>query len=521
MSDKSPNIDENAAMDARLKKLDAAERSIKSAYATGKAERSKITRAAQLDAAEAVAMAGIAMEADEEADEAMRISVIAQRSGDRERAKRARKREREARKQANADHKAATKSAKQAYDAIKFSAPNKMGFMRAVQVIFGLHIVVVLLELLLTSRDTVSYDSANIVTWIMIILEGVAFWLFVNRYKVARIFVIAMASFGIVVPLIYNVATGTLGVFDTISSSSFYLSLILYFALSKRVRAVLVNDFSERDKMLDEEFEINRSGWPFVRNLIMYFIVFSVLGHWMEAAMCQLIRLGLVQGEYDPTNTMLWRDWLYPFPMEGSAVVIIALALYPLFQWLRRRFRERPWAAYGLSFLANALTCSIIEFSMGLIINADHQLWDYSDMFGNIMGQVCLQNAAAFGVAASIITWFVYPLMERWIARVPTDIMNIVAIVIFVIGGILWSLYLFDPPQNHTYMEEEVSTMKESVASDEITAYLQLLDVSADALERNIQEAPEDQRELLLQDLTELRELIGRMTHDHGLDALP
>ena len=59
------------------------------------------------------------------------------------------------------------------------------------------------------------------------------------------------------------------------------------------------------------------------------------------------------------------------------------------------------------------------------------------------------------------------------------------------------------------------------MAYSEITAYLQLLDVSADALEKNIQEAPEGQRELLLQDLTELRELIGRMTHDHGLDALP
>ena len=119
-------------LEARLKALEKAEKAVDSAYATGKAERAKITQAAQLDVAEAVAMAGIAMEADVEADEAMRISVIAERSGDREKAKAARKKEREARKKAKADHKAATKSAKQAYDAIKFSAPNKMGFMRAV-----------------------------------------------------------------------------------------------------------------------------------------------------------------------------------------------------------------------------------------------------------------------------------------------------------------------------------------------------------------------------------------------------
>jgi len=171
------------------------------------------------------------------------------------------------------------------------------------------------------------------------------------------------------------------------------------------------------------------------------------LGHWMEMGMCQFIIMGVVQGEYDPSNTMLWRDWLYPFPMEGAAVVVIALVLYPFFVWLKKKFTgKRRWIAYVISFFAGALLCTIIEFSMGLIVNADLQLWDYRDNFCNIMGQVCLQNTMAFGVVAAIITWWVYPLMERMIARVPQDIMNIVAVVIFVFGGIVWSLYLINPP---------------------------------------------------------------------------
>ena len=117
-------------------------------------------------------------------------------------------------------------------------------------------------------------------------------------------------------------------------------SSIFYFAFSDRVKYTLVNDLSTY-----------RPGGPgakaswlgvglgrFIRNLIMYFIVFSILGHWMEMGMCQFIIMGLVQGEYDPTNTMLWRDWLYPFPMEGAAVVIIALVLYPFFTWLKKKF---------------------------------------------------------------------------------------------------------------------------------------------------------------------------------------
>ena len=442
----TPDVPELNDLDERLMALEDAERAIDSAYSTGKAERAKITQMAQLDAAEAVAMAGIAMEADVEADEAMRISVIAERSGNREQAKAARKKERAARKKAKAEHRAATKSAKQAYDAIKFSAPNKMGFMRAVQVAFALHIATVLVWLMVTSRDAMQYNVTTMMDWVMVILEGVAFWMFINRYKVARPFVIAMSAFGLIVPAAFDVVSGQFNPFALMVNGAFYIFLIFYFALSKRVKATLVNDFSQHKGDYEkEDFVINRRGWPFYRNLIMYFILFSVLGHWMEMGMCQFIILGLVQGEYDPSNTLLWRDWLYPFPMEGAAVVIIALVLYPFYLWLKKKVKPRA-LVYVISFLSGALLCTLIEFSMGLIVNADLQLWDYRDNFCNFMGQVCLQNTMAFGVVASIITWWVYPLLERWIARVPRDIMNIVFIVVALFGAIIWSLYIINPP---------------------------------------------------------------------------
>ena len=446
---KPTETDELDALDAQMKALEDAERAIDSAYSTGKAERAKITQAAQLDTAEAVAMVGIAMEADEEADEAMRLSVIAEKSGDRERAKAARVKARAARKKANKAHSAASKSARQAYDAVRFSAPNRMGFMRAVQIIFAIHIGLVLVWLVLTSRDAMTYNVSSMMDWVMVILEGVAFWMFINRYKIARPFVIGMAAIGLIVPAAFDVATGQFNPFELSLNGAFYIFLIFYFALSRRVKATLVNDFSKGDGDYDkDDFVVNRRGWPFVRNLIIYFIVFSIVGHWMEMGMCQFIILGLVQGEYDPTNTMLWRDWLYPFPMEGAAVVVIALVLYPFFLWLKKKFTgNKRWVAYVISFFAGALLCTIIEGGMGLIVNADYQLWDYRENFMNIGGQVCLQNTAAFGVVAAIITWFVYPMLERLIARVPSDIMNIVAIVIFVFGAIIWSLYIIEPPE--------------------------------------------------------------------------
>ena len=441
------------AAEARIKALEEAEDAIESAYATGRANRAEITRSAQDAAARAVDIVGTAMEADELADDAMRIAVIAEQTGGYENAKEARKREREARKNARVQHKAATQAAKEAYDAIKYSDPNTMGFMRVVQVLFAIHIVSYIILLGITSRDIMIYDITTVRSWIMVILEGVAFWLFVNRYKVARPFVIGMSIIAMAIPLVWDLATGTFNLFAWLFNDIFYVFLLLYFTFSDRVKVVLVNDISQNRDTVKQDFVIERRGWPFVRNLIMYFVVFSLLGHWMEMAMCQLIIAGLVQGDYDPTNTMLWRDWLFPFPMEGAAVVFIALFLHPFFIWLKKKMSNR-WLPYVISFVSNALLCTAIEFSMGLVFNAHYEFWNYSDHFCNIMGQVCLQNTLAFGVAASLISWFVYPLLERWIARVPRDIMNIAFVVVLIFGGIIFSLYMIDLPQFKPSPEE-------------------------------------------------------------------
>lgn len=515
-------------LEVRLKALEKAEKAVDSAYSTGRAERAKITQSAQLDAAEAVAMAGIAMESDAKADEAMRISVIAEKSGDREKTKIARKKAREARKKAKADHAAATKSAKSAYEAIKFSAPNKMGFMRVVQIVFAGHIAVYLVWLMLTSRDHMSYDVTSMMDWVMVILEGVAFWMFINRYKVARPFVIAIAAIGIVAPALVDIAMGRFNLIALISSSLFYIFLLFYFIFSKRVKATLVNDISRGKGDYDkDEFVVNRRGWPFVRNLIIYFIVFSILGHWMEMGMCQFIIMGVVQGEYDPSNTMLWRDWLYPFPMEGAAVVVIALVLYPFFLWLKKKFTGKKWIlAYIISFFAGALLCTIIEFGMGLIVNADLQLWDYRDNFCNIMGQVCLQNTMAFGVVAAIITWWVYPLMERMIARVPQDVMNIVFVVIAVFGAIIWSLYLINPPgvddANLPQNKEHPELVQKESETRSVATSLARISEDIDELEQVINVSERLDKEALNADVATLRKDVQKILTDGlGLQGFP
>ena len=509
------------SLEEQMRLLEDAERAIGEAYTTGKAERSKITEAAQQSAQVAVELAGEAIEADELADDAMRMTYIAEKGRDRERTKVARARERAARKEAKRQHRAATKAAKQAYEAIKFSDPTKMGFLRFVQVMFAIHITGVIIFLMLTSRDSMSYDVTTIMDWVMVVLEGIAFWMFMNRYKVARPFLMGMAGLGIAVQAAVDVMSGNFSFIGLIINGAWYFFLLLYFAFSKRVKATLVNDFSQHQGLLErDDFVIERSGWPFVRNLIMYFIVFSILGHWMEMGMCQFIIMGLVEGEYDPTNTMLWRDWLYPFPMEGAAVVIIALFLYPMLTSMKERFKN-PVLPYVLSFVANALMCSLIEFSMGLLVNADHQLWDYSDHFGNIMGQVCLQNTIAFGVAASIIAWFVYPALERWLARFPRDRMNIAFVAVALFGAIVWSLYLVTPPGELDVNGAETEEGQALSERDEIELGLGFTDATSEALYETIENAEsltDEEKAELLEHLQTIDAELNAVAEELGFD---
>ena len=159
--------------------------------------------------------------------------------------------------------------------------------------------------------------------------------------------------------------------------------------------------------------------WPFWRNTAIYFIVFSMLGHWAEMLFCRLIILGVFMGDYDPTNAMLWDQWLFPFSAEGIALVMVVLVLHPLKERLLKRFNGKVLPAFIVSFLINQAVCTSIDFLTGMAVNQDYSLWDYRALPFNFMGQVCLQNSLVYTVAATVIVWWVYPAMERFLERLP------------------------------------------------------------------------------------------------------
>ena len=160
------------------------------------------------------------------------------------------------------------------------------------------------------------------------------------------------------------------------------------------------------------------------RNIGSMYAVYTIVGHWLEMLFCQLIRLGIVDGDYDRSNTMLWDWWLHPFPAEGIAGVLIAGALSPLREVLLKHFNGKIAPALVLSFLANQVVCTSIDYLTGMVANRNYELWDYRNMPFNFQGQICLQNSLVYTTAATFIAWVAYPARDRWLRRLPADVVN-------------------------------------------------------------------------------------------------
>ncbi|MBR2804691.1 MAG: putative ABC transporter permease, partial [Eggerthellaceae bacterium] len=205
------------------------------------------------------------------------------------------------------------------------------------------------------------------------------------------------------------------------------LFIIGYFAFSPHAKQVFVVPSEVTAKPTsdaDEDIYEKPFTWPWFRNLVLYYCVFSIVGHWAEIGFCWLIVLGVVMGDYDFTHAQLWDWWLCPYPAEGIAVVLVALLLFPFKEWVLKKTGGRVWLALIISFLVNMLVCASIDFTTGITANANYELWDYRDLPFNFMGQIVLQNTLVYSTAATFIVWVIYPLMAKWLHRMPPRFAN-------------------------------------------------------------------------------------------------
>ncbi|MBP3885645.1 MAG: putative ABC transporter permease [Olsenella sp.] len=301
-------------------------------------------------------------------------------------------------------------------------------------------------------REQFDYDLS--LARVLVLMAGgtVALWLMSCRARSSRVVGVLTVAFCTACAACDHFANGafsamatrvgggpaTLFVAFEYAGAAFFIAYLL---LSPRARRVLsrppeMEPGATEGHSWDVPMSERVRTWEFWRDLLIYFVVFSIVGHWAEMLFCNLILAGVFMGDYDPTNTMLWTQWLYPFSAEGAAAVAIVVFLHPLARRIKELFGGRTLPAVALSFVANAAVCTSIDFITGITTNQDYHLWDYRRMPFNFMGQVCLQNSMVYSVAATLIVWVVYPLMDTGLRRMPKGVANALAF------GLL-GMYLF------------------------------------------------------------------------------
>ena len=285
-------------------------------------------------------------------------------------------------------------------------------------------------------RDLFSYDISMLRAIVCMSVSMRAIWLLATRAHSARWFCI----FGTTAFLVLSTAdmafgsafaemTAAIGWTPALLLASLEhiagVAVVVYLLSAKGLGSYFLepdasdrmNDISSSPSALPLKERVRT--WPFWRNTSIYFIVFSMLGHWAEILFCRLIILGVFMGDYDPTNIMLWDQWLFPFSAEGIALVMVVLLLHPLKERFLRRFGGRKLPTLLASFALNLAVCTSIDFLTGMAVNQDYSLWDYRALPFNFMGQVCLQNSLVYSIAATVIVWWAYPAMDRFLNRIP------------------------------------------------------------------------------------------------------
>ena len=162
--------------------------------------------------------------------------------------------------------------------------------------------------------------------------------------------------------------------------------------------------------------------------LVLIFMVGAVVGYIYEVIFYliqdhQLINRGVLYGPY--------------LPIYGAGAVFIYF-LKPL--------KKHPI----LLFISSMLITGILEYIIGLYclkIN-NIRLWEYTGLFMNIQGLLCLRSVITFAIGGLILIYIVDPLLEKIVLKMKqnTKLAICSTFILIFITDIILSIKFRTPP---------------------------------------------------------------------------
>ena len=139
-------------------------------------------------------------------------------------------------------------------------------------------------------------------------------------------------------------------------------------------------------------------------------------------------------------------------------------------------------------FFMSMITCGILEYATSYVMEKlfHARWWDYSRRKYNINGRVCLETLIPFGIMGVIVMYITNPFILNNLMKVPEDVLNIIAIILFVIFSIDGAVSLKVVSNVRATSTKLNKESKKEDNTEEITAKVKEILKSKSALNRRL-----------------------------------
>lgn len=157
-------------------------------------------------------------------------------------------------------------------------------------------------------------------------------------------------------------------------------------------------------------------------SIIVFFFIFSFVG-WIWEVGLYLFRDGIFVN-----RGTLYGPWL---PIYGVGCTLIILLTK--FKTIRKMLKNPL-----LTFNVIMILCSVIEYvtSWYIEITTGMKYWDYTGIFLNINGRICLECSLFFGLGGCLCVYIVAPFLERRLQKVTKDVKIMTCMLLLLLYGI-------------------------------------------------------------------------------------
>ena len=156
-----------------------------------------------------------------------------------------------------------------------------------------------------------------------------------------------------------------------------------------------------------------------ISKIVLFFFFFSIIGWLWEVFYFivikgQLVNRGFLRGPWLP---------IYGF---GCALLI----LFTKSKKLRKLLNSLMW-----TFIFITIFCTALEYITSYVIEKQTgvRYWDYSKLFMNINGRVCLKNSIFFGIGGSLCIYIIGPAFSKHIEIIPKRIRYLLVTILVII----------------------------------------------------------------------------------------